>query len=105
KMILCEKPLAMDSREGEEMCKAVESAKVPNMVWYNYPRVPAGRLAKTLIDQGRLGKIFHFRAKFLQDWTISPQLPQGGAGLWRLGVGAGGRGVSRGARCAAHASQ
>jgi predicted dehydrogenase len=94
KMILCEKPLAMNSREGEEMCRAVEAAKVPNMVWYNYRRVPAVTLAKQLIDQGRLGKIFHFRAKFLQDWTISPELPQGGAGLWRLDVGAAGSGVT-----------
>src|SRR5437773_4161218 len=79
KMILCEKPLAMNSVEGEEMCRAVEGAKVPNMVWYNYRRVPAVTLAKQLIDQGRLGKIFHFRAKLLQDWTISADMPQGGA--------------------------
>jgi predicted dehydrogenase len=94
KMILCEKPLAMNSAEGEEMCKAVESAKVPNMVWYNYRRVPAVTFAKQLIDQGRLGKIFHFRAKFLQDWTISADLPQGGAALWRLDVNAAGSGVT-----------
>ncbi|HVT90975.1 MAG TPA: Gfo/Idh/MocA family oxidoreductase [Tepidisphaeraceae bacterium] len=94
KMILCEKPLAMDSKEGAEMVAAVEAARVPNIVWYNYRRIPAVTLAKQLIDQGRLGKIFHFRAKFLQDWTISPQLPQGGAGLWRLDVGAAGSGVT-----------
>ena len=94
KMILCEKPLAMNSAEGEEMCRAVESAKVPNMVWYNYRRVPAVTLAKQLIDQGRLGKIFHFRAKFLQDWTISADLPQGGTALWRLDVNAAGSGVT-----------
>ena len=56
------------------------------MVWYNYRRVPAVTLAKQLIDEGRLGRIFHYRAKFLQDWTISKDLPQGGAGLWRLDV-------------------
>src|SRR4051812_43784580 len=94
KIILCEKPLAMNSAEGEEMCRAVEAAKVPNMVWYNYRRVPAVTLAKNLIDQGRLGKIFPFRAKFLQDWTISPELPQGGAALWRLDVNAAGSGVT-----------
>jgi predicted dehydrogenase len=94
KMILCEKPLAMNSAEGEEMCKAVESAKLPNIVWYNYRRVPAVTFAKQLIDQGRLGKIFHFRAKFLQDWTISADLPQGGAALWRLDVNAAGSGVT-----------
>src|SRR5437868_9674041 len=94
KMILCEKPLAMNAAEGEEMCRAVEAAKVPNMVWYNYRRVPAVTLAKKLIDEGRLGKIFHFRAKFLQDWTISPDLPQGGAALWRLDVKVAGSGVT-----------
>lgn len=94
KTILCEKPLAMNAADGREMVKAVEAARVPNMVWYNYRRVPAVTLAKQLIDQGRLGKIFHFRALFLQDWTISADLPQGGTGLWRLDVGAAGSGVT-----------
>src|SRR5258705_11133291 len=74
------------------MVQAVEKADVLNMVWYNYRRVPAVTLAKQLIDEGKLGKIFHYRAKFLQDWTISKDLPQGGAGLWRLDVGVAGRG-------------
>ena len=94
KMILCEKPLARNADEGRDMVRAVEQAKVPNMVWYNYRRVPAVTLAKQLIEQGRLGKIFHFRALFLQDWTISADLPQGGAGLWRLDVNAAGSGVT-----------
>jgi predicted dehydrogenase len=76
------------------MVRAVEKAKVPNMVWYNYRRVPAVTLAKQLIEEGRLGRIFHYRAKFLQDWTISPELPQGGAGLWRLDVKVAGSGVT-----------
>jgi predicted dehydrogenase len=94
KMILCEKPLAMNGPEALQMVEAVEKAGVPNMVWYNYRRVPAVTLAKKLIDDGRLGRIFHYRAKFLQDWTISPQLPQGGTGLWRLDVAAAGSGVT-----------
>ncbi|HEY7153705.1 MAG TPA: Gfo/Idh/MocA family oxidoreductase [Gemmataceae bacterium] len=94
KMILCEKPLAMSGPEGLKMVEAVEKAKVPNMVWYNYRRVPAVTLAKQLIDEGRLGRIFHYRAKFLQDWTINPELPQGGAALWRLDVAAAGSGVT-----------
>jgi len=94
KMILCEKPLSMNGLEGKKMVSAIEKAKVPNMVWYNYRRVPAVTLAKQLIDEGRLGKIFHYRAKFLQDWTISPELPQGGAGLWRLDAKAAGSGVT-----------
>jgi predicted dehydrogenase len=94
KMILCEKPLAMNGTEGKAMVEAVEKAGVPNMVWYNYRRVPAVTLAKQLIDDGKLGRIYHYRAKFLQDWTISPELPQGGNGLWRLDVAAAGSGVS-----------
>jgi predicted dehydrogenase len=94
KMILCEKPLAMNVAEGEEMCEAVERAGVPNTVWYNYRRVPAVSLAKQLIDEGRLGRIFHYRAVFLQDWTISSDLPQGGAALWRLDAAAAGSGVT-----------
>jgi predicted dehydrogenase len=94
KMVLCEKPLARTSQEGADMVAAVEKAKVPNMVWYNYRRVPAVTLAKRLIDEGRLGKIFHYRANFLQDWTISADLPQGGTGLWRLDVTAAGSGVT-----------
>ncbi len=94
KMILCEKPLALNAAEGRTMVAAVEKAKVANTVWYNYRRIPAVTLAKKLIDEGKLGKIFHYRAKFLQDWTISPDLPQGGAGLWRLDAAAAGSGVS-----------
>lgn len=94
KMILCEKPLSMNVAEGEEMCDAVEKAGVPNIVWYNYRRVPAVTLAKQLIDEGRLGRIFHYRAAFLQDWTISADLPQGGAALWRLDAEAAGSGVT-----------
>ena len=94
KMILCEKPLAMNAAEGKLMVEAVEKAKVANMVWYNYRRIPAVTLAKKLIEEGRLGKIFHYRAKFLQDWTIKADLPQGGQGLWRLDVAAAGSGVS-----------
>jgi predicted dehydrogenase len=94
KMILCEKPLAMTGAEAKAMVEAVEKTRVPNMVWYNYRRVPAVTLAKQLLDQGRLGKIFHYRANFLQDWTINPELPQGGTGLWRLDVAAAGSGVT-----------
>jgi predicted dehydrogenase len=94
KAILCEKPLAMNAAEGEEMCKAVEKAGVANIVWYNYRRVPAVTFAKQIIDSGKLGKIFHYRANFLQDWTISADLPQGGQGLWRLDAAAAGSGVT-----------
>ncbi len=94
KMILCEKPLGMNSPEALRMVKAVEKAKVPNMVWYNYRRIPAVTLAKQLIDEGKLGRVFHYRAKFLQDWTISTDVPQGGPGTWRLDASIAGSGVT-----------
>jgi myo-inositol 2-dehydrogenase/D-chiro-inositol 1-dehydrogenase len=94
KVVMCEKPLGRNEAEAAKMVAAVEKANVPNMVWYNYRRVPAVTLAKHLIDEGRLGKIYHYRAKFLQDWTISKDLPQGGAALWRLDASVAGSGVT-----------
>jgi predicted dehydrogenase len=94
KMVMCEKPLGRGASESEKMVQAVEAAGVPNMVWYNYRRIPAVTMARQLIDEGRLGRIFHYRAKFLQDWTISQDLPQGGEGLWRLDVAVAGSGVT-----------
>ena len=94
KMVMCEKPLGRTAAEAEKMTAAVEKAKVANMVWYNYRRVPAVTMAKQLIDEGRLGKIFHYRAKFLQDWTISAEVPQGGRGTWRLDANVAGSGVT-----------
>ncbi len=94
KMILCEKPLARTVAEAEGMLKAVEEAGVKNTVWYNYRRIPAVTLAKNIVASGKLGKIFHYRANFLQDWTINPDLPQGGDALWRLDVDAAGSGVT-----------
>jgi myo-inositol 2-dehydrogenase/D-chiro-inositol 1-dehydrogenase len=94
KMVMCEKPLARTAAEAEGMVAAVEAAGVPNSVWYNYRRVPAVMLLRHLIDDGKLGRIFHYRAKFLQDWTISEDLPQGGEGLWRLDVSVAGSGVT-----------
>ena len=94
KIVMCEKPLGRNPGESEAMVKAVEDAGVANMVWYNYRRVPAVTLAKQLIDEGRLGRIFHYRTVFLQDWTISAELPQGGQGLWRLDASVSGSGVT-----------
>ncbi|MFT5896233.1 MAG: putative dehydrogenase [bacterium] len=94
KMVMCEKPLGRNANESKAMVEAVEAAGVNNMVWYNYRRVPAVTLAKQLIDEGTLGKIFHYRANFLQDWTIASDLPQGGEGLWRLDKSVAGSGVT-----------
>ena len=94
KMILCEKPLARTLEEARQMVDAVNEANVKNTVWYNYRRLPAVTLAKQIIDSGKLGRVFHYRAQFLQDWTISADVPQGGAGTWRMDVDVAGSGVT-----------
>ena len=94
KIILCEKPLARTLAEAKQMVEAIEKSGVANTVWYNYRRIPAVTLAKQIIDSGKLGRIFHYRANFLQDWTINADLPQGGEALWRLDVDAAGSGVT-----------
>lgn len=94
KMVLCEKPLARTLEEAYSMVEAINKTGVKNTVWYNYRRIPAVTLAKQVVDSGKLGKIFHYRANFLQDWTINPELPQGGEGLWRLDENAAGSGVT-----------
>jgi predicted dehydrogenase len=93
KMILCEKPLARDLAESQGMVDAIEAAGVKNTVWYNYRRIPAVTLAKNIIESGKLGKIYHYRANFLQDWTINENLPQGGEALWRMDAAVAGSGV------------
>jgi len=94
KMVACEKPLGRNIAEAERMVEAIERAGVANMVWYNYRRVPALTLARQMIENGRLGRIFHSRFKFLQDWTMSADLQQGGAGTWRLDAAVAGSGVT-----------
>ena len=80
KHILCEKPLAVSLAEAEEMLEAAKEAGVKHMVCFNYRKVPAVGLAKKLIGEGRLGKIYHFRAQYLQDWITDPEFPL----VWRL---------------------
>ncbi|MGL6226642.1 MAG: Gfo/Idh/MocA family protein [Thermoguttaceae bacterium] len=94
KMICCEKPLAMNLKEAEEMVQAVEKAGVANMVSFNYRRVPAVSLFKQIIDEGRVGRPFHYRATYNQDYTISEKVPAGGAALWRLSAKVAGSGVT-----------
>jgi predicted dehydrogenase len=94
KIILCEKPLARNLQEAQKMVDAIEKAGVANTVWYNYRRIPAVTLAKQIVESGKLGKIFHYRSNFLQDWTINADLPQGGDALWRIDVDAAGSGVT-----------
>jgi predicted dehydrogenase len=94
KWVACEKPIAMDVAEAEAMTAAVEEAGVPNMVWFNYRRVPAISLARQVVEEGRIGRPYHYRATYLQDWTIAEDVPQGGAALWRLDAAVAGSGVT-----------
>jgi predicted dehydrogenase len=94
KIIVCEKPLAMNVAEAEEMVAAVEKAGVANMVSFNYRRVPAIALFKQIIDEGRVGRPFHYRAVYNQDYTIGSDVPQGGMALWRLDSRVAGSGVT-----------
>ena len=80
KHIICEKPLARNSAEAKEMRDAVKKYKVKNVCDFNYRMVPAIVLAKNLIKDGKLGKIYHFRAKYLQEWIMDPDFPM----VWRL---------------------
>ena len=68
--ILCEKPLARTTEESKRMWEAVKKNRVKAMVAFNYRFVPAVRKARDLINSGALGKIYHFRAMYLQDWIL-----------------------------------
>lgn len=80
KKVFCEKPLARDLREAERMLDAVVKAGVTHGVCFNYRRAPAVQLAKHLLETGRMGKVFHFRGTYLQDWIVDPDFPL----VWRL---------------------
>lgn len=80
KHVICEKPLTVNAKEAKRMLDAVTKAGVKHICNYNYRGVPAIVLAKHLIDDGKLGQIFHFRARYLQEWIVDPDFPL----IWRL---------------------
>lgn len=80
KHIICEKPLALSVEQAQQMLDAVNKAGVVHMVCHNYRFAPAVQYAKQLIQQGKLGRIYHVRATFLQDWLMDPGYPL----VWRL---------------------
>ena len=83
KHVLCEKPLANTVAEAEEMTAAAAEARrngVRSIVGFNYRRTPALALARQLVADGRLGRIHHVRADYLQDWIVDPEFPL----VWRL---------------------
>lgn len=89
KAILCEKPLAMNLAQAKEMLEEAEKAGVKHMVCFNYRKVPAISLARKLIQNGQVGRIYHFRAQYLQDWITDPEFPL----VWRLRKELAGTGV------------
>jgi predicted dehydrogenase len=83
KHVLCEKPLANTVAEAEVMVKEARDANakgIRSMVGFNYRRVPALTLAHDLVAAGELGRIYHVRAVYLQDWIMDPEFPL----VWRL---------------------
>lgn len=80
KHVFCEKPLALTLKEAKNMLDAVKQADVVNMIGFNYRRVPALALAKQLIDEGRIGEVYHFRGIYEQSWLVDPGFPL----AWRL---------------------
>lgn len=89
KHVLCEKPLALTVKQAEQMLAAVQKAKVVHMVCHNYRRIPAIAQAKKMITEGALGKIYHYRARYAQDWPADPEFPL----VWRLQKGVSGSGA------------
>jgi len=89
KHVFCEKPLAMSLTEAKEMRDACNQAKVKHMVAFNYRRVPAVAFARQLIQQGKIGQIYHMRAVYLQDWILDPNFPI----VWRLDAKTAGSGA------------
>jgi predicted dehydrogenase len=75
KHVICEKPLAMDAEEARQMLAAAQAADIRHMVAFNYRRVPAIQLAKQMIDEGKIGRVFHFNAVYYQDWIVDPEFP------------------------------
>ena len=89
KIVFCEKPLGNTAEEARRMLDAVTEAGVKNAVFFNYRKVPAVALAKQLIAEGALGRIYHWRGTYLQDWIADPDFPL----VWRLKKETAGSGV------------
>jgi len=75
KHIFCEKPFALDSEQARAMLRAAEDAGVVHYLNHNYRRCPAIMLARKLIDDGEIGRIFHWRGAYLQSWIVDPNVP------------------------------
>jgi len=77
--VACEKPLADTLDHARAMCAAAAKAKGKTFVWFNYRRCPAIALAHQLVREGRVGRVYHVRANYLQSWG-GPDTPL----VWRF---------------------
>jgi predicted dehydrogenase len=73
KNVICEKPLAMTVGDAERMLEAVREAGIKHMLCHNYRFMPAVRLARRLIEDGELGKLYQFRGVYLQEVGHDPR--------------------------------
>lgn len=89
KHVFCEKPLAMNFKQAQKMAQVAAASGVKHMVCFNYRTCPAVALAKQFISEGRLGRIYHWRASYLQDWIMDPLFPL----VWRLDKNVAGSGA------------
>ncbi len=94
KHIYCEKPLAMNVAEGQQMVAAVAAAGVKTQMTFNLRFFPALSRARQLIDAGFLGNLFSFRGRYYRSSYIDPNKPiswrqqkaiAGGGALFDLG--------------------
>jgi predicted dehydrogenase len=79
KPVATEKPIAGTLKDARQMVEAAKKSKVKTFVWYNYRRCPAVAMAHQLVKEGKIGRIFHVRCIYLQDWG-GPETPL----LWRF---------------------
>jgi predicted dehydrogenase len=93
KIVLCEKPLALNAGQAFEMANAVQKSGKPSMTWFNYRRIPALAMARDMIGSGKMGSVLHYRGSYLQDWALNVKLPAGGDVFWRFDAKSAGSGA------------
>jgi len=96
KHVFCEKPLATDYPHALEMAETAEAKGVINMVNFTYRNSPALQKARELVASGKIGKIHHVEASYLQSWLVGKQWGDWrteSRWLWRLSEQHGSKGV------------
>lgn len=94
--VFCEKPLATNHADAEEMTAAINRAGLINGVNLTYRNVSALQAARTLVEGGKIGPVRHFEASYLQSWLTQPAWGDWRTEdrwLWRLSTAHGSQGV------------